>query len=80
MRFYKEEQAEMLNRVSFMLNKEQDKLTKRVPALKQFITEFVDKEKELYAILNGNPNLVKKKRIAERFCQGIFCMYRRLIF
>src|SRR5437867_3610021 len=58
MRFYKNRQAEMLHGVSRFLHKNNEKLSSKVPAMKDFIDEFLKKEHAVYAVKTGNPNLV----------------------
>src|SRR3974377_540157 len=70
MRFYKNKQAEILNRVSFFLQTKREKLVKNVPAFRKAIDEFTVMEKNLNTIQHGNKNVVKvntlNKGIAKR--------------
>ena len=76
MRFYKNRQAEMLHWVATVLKEEQLMLSTKVPALKDFIAEFTEKEEALYFLRNGNPDAVKgdtlqKKSVKEAFVEVI---------
>src|SRR6266853_316539 len=61
MRFYKHKQAEMLNMASYFLKENEAKLASKVPALKEFIREFLEMEKIVLSIRIGNPGLIQIK-------------------
>jgi len=72
MRFYKNRQAEMLHWVSNFLNEKREKLSSKVPAMKDFIDEFLKQEAALYAISIGNPNVVKKNTLEKQSTRKAF--------
>jgi hypothetical protein len=72
MRYYKNKQAEMLNRVSLFLQQELAKIIKKVPALRDFISKFEEMEKIIYDFLIRNPSQLMgttiNKQIARDAC------------
>src|SRR4051812_35276177 len=61
MRFYKNKQTEMLFMVRFFLTENKEKLSARVPAMKEMIEQFLEMEKAVVKFKAGNPNAVKAK-------------------
>ena len=72
MRFYKNRQAEMLHSVSYFLNQNRVKLSSKVPAMKDFIDEFIKRESEVYALISSNQYVVKKNTLEKQSTRNAF--------
>ncbi len=76
MRFYKNKQSEMLNMVAMLLKNEKEAVSAKVPALKDFISEFIEKHDKVQALKHWNPNAIlhetlQKKSAKEAFAEVI---------
>jgi len=72
MRFYKNKQAEMLKLTSMLLKNEQNTLSARVPALKEFISSFLEKEKKLEKLQSWNPNAILIETVSKKSAKHAF--------
>src|SRR4051812_6086392 len=61
MRFYQEQQFEMIRRTSEFLKKNMNKLIVKVPAYKKTIPLLIEKQKELFDLKAGIVNAVRIK-------------------
>lgn len=58
MRFYKNKQFVMLTRVAGMLKTEEKTVSARIPALREFISAFLERYEELKGLRYWNPNAI----------------------
>src|SRR5690348_8848753 len=76
MRFYKNKQALMLDNVARFLDEKRDILSSAVPAMKDFIDEFIKMEKAVHKVRTGNPHKVtqsalEKQSIKKEFIKAV---------
>jgi hypothetical protein len=72
MRFYKNKQSEMLHTVAAFLKSEQNDVSAKVPALKEFIADFLEKEKQLEALKSWNPNAILTETLGKKVIRQPF--------
>src|SRR4051812_2401298 len=79
MRFYEEQQFNMLTNVSGFLKEQKSKFAEKVPALGDFIDEFVAKYDALVHLIAGKKNIVRvrtsqKKTIREGLVDAVMIL------
>ncbi len=72
MRFYKNKQPEMLNSVAFLLKSEKNAISVKVRALKDFISEFIEKHSKLQTLISWNPNAINIETLGKNSARQAF--------